>query len=69
MFRARCVAIGVVVAALTAVSAARGATLNWKNHTWQVTSGGMAGVCQGDPNNVTVDASGYLHLKSPRTRL
>ena len=23
----------------------------------------MAGVCQGDPNNVTVDGSGYLHLK------
>ena len=39
------------------------ATLAWKGHTWQVTSGGMAGVCQGDPNNVTVDASGYLHLR------
>jgi hypothetical protein len=23
----------------------------------------MAGVCQGDPQNVTVDASGYLHLR------
>jgi hypothetical protein len=39
------------------------ATLDWKGHTWQVTSGGMAGVCQGDPKNVTVDASGYLHLR------
>ena len=39
------------------------ATISWKGHTWQVTTGGMAGVCQGDPNNVTVDASGYLHLK------
>jgi len=32
-------------------------------HTWRVTSGGMAGVCQGDPNNVTVDGAGYLHLR------
>jgi len=39
------------------------ATLSWKGHTWQVTSGGMAGVCQGSPNNVTIDASGYLHFK------
>ena len=38
-------------------------TLSWKGHTWQVTSGGMAGVCQGSPNNVTIDASGYLHFK------
>ncbi len=37
--------------------------LVWKGHTWQVTSGGMAGVCQGDPGNVTVDSSGYLHFK------
>ena len=41
----------------------RAATLTWKGHTWQVTSGGMAGVCQGSPNNVTIDASGYLHFK------
>src|SRR4051794_41880032 len=39
------------------------ATLSWKGHSWQVTSGGMAGVCQGSPNNVTIDASGYLHFK------
>ena len=43
--------------------AAAAVTLNWKGHTWQVTSGGMAGVCQGSPNNVTVDANGYLHFK------
>jgi MYXO-CTERM domain-containing protein len=42
---------------------AAAATLDWKGHTWQVTSGGMAGVCQGNPANVTVDASGYLHLR------
>ncbi len=41
----------------------RAATISWKGHTWQLTSGGMAGVCQGDPQNVTVDASGYLHLR------
>ena len=39
------------------------ATLAWKGHTWQLTSGGMAGVCQGDPKNVTVDANDYLHLR------
>jgi len=43
--------------------AASAATLTWKGHTWQVTSGGMAGVCQGDPKNVTVDGDGFLHLR------
>ncbi|HEX4405594.1 MAG TPA: glycoside hydrolase family 16 protein [Polyangia bacterium] len=43
------------------------ADLVWKGHTWKVTSGGMAGVCQGDPKNVTVDASGYLHFKITNT--
>jgi hypothetical protein len=43
-------------------SAAEAATISWKGHTWQVTSGGMAGVCQGDPKNVTVDGDGFLHL-------
>src|SRR5579862_6696571 len=42
---------------------AAAADLVWKGHTWHVTSGGMAGVCQGDPNNVTIDANGYLHFK------
>ena len=58
----------VLFLAVTAAAAALGrdadaATLNWKGHTWQVTSGGMAGVCQGSPSNVTVDANGYLHFK------
>jgi hypothetical protein len=35
----------------------------WKGYTWTPTSGGMAGVAPGDPNNVSVDSSGYLHLK------
>jgi len=43
------------------------ATLVWKGHTWQVTSGGMAGVCKGDPNNVSIDSTGYLHFKISNT--
>ena len=43
--------------------AASAATLDWAGHTWQLTSGGMAGVCEGDPANVSVDASGDLHLR------
>lgn len=46
---------------------AAAADLVWKGHTWKVTSGGMAGVCQGDPKNVTVDANGYLHFKITNT--
>ena len=57
---------GLCCAAFGVPSAAGAVTLSWKGHTWQVTSGGMAGVCQGDPNNVTVDAAGYLHLKISR---
>ena len=54
----------LTVAALAgAPRGASAATLNWKGHSWQVTSGGMAGVCQGSPNNVTIDANGYLHFK------
>src|SRR5258706_3571029 len=32
-------------------------------HNWNITSGGMAGVAPGSPNNVFVDSNGYLHLK------
>jgi hypothetical protein len=53
----------VALCVLTGVPAARAATLTWKGRTWQVSSGGIAGVCPGDPNNVSVDAAGYLHLK------
>jgi MYXO-CTERM domain-containing protein len=54
-----------LVAALGGALASGGAsaaTLDWKGHTWQVTSGAMAGVCQGSPANVTIDANGYLHF-------
>lgn len=37
--------------------------INWQGHTWKLTSGRMAGVAPGDPNNVSVDPSGALHLK------
>ena len=30
---------------------------------WNVTTGGMAGVAKGDPSNVSIDSSGYLHLR------
>ncbi len=54
----------LVIVAVAGTSRDVGAvTLDWKGHTWQVTSGGMAGVCQGSPNNVTIDANGYLHFK------
>jgi hypothetical protein len=60
-------AIAILVAgALGAIggpSVARAATLAWKGRNWQLSSGGIAGVCPGDPKNVSVDAAGYLHLK------
>jgi len=39
------------------------ATISWKGHTWNVTNGGMAGVCQGSAANISIDTSGYLHMK------
>src|SRR3954468_12669098 len=57
--------LAVIVGAPLGASAA---TLSWKGHTWQVTSGGMAGVCQGNPANVTIDASGYLHFRISNTQ-
>ncbi len=52
-----------VLAVLGTARGARAATLDWKGHTWQVTASGMAGVCDGDPANVSVDVDGYLHLR------
>ncbi|HEY2516521.1 MAG TPA: hypothetical protein VGI39_36880, partial [Polyangiaceae bacterium] len=51
------------LATATVSTSAHAATVTWKGLDWNVTTGGMAGVVQGDPKNVTVDASGYLHLK------
>jgi hypothetical protein len=36
--------------------AAAATDLTWKGHMWKMTLGGLAGVCQGDPNNVSSDA-------------
>ncbi len=50
----------------TASSASGGGAadvLNWKGRTWNVTTGGMAGVAKGDPANIFVDQNGYLHLR------
>jgi hypothetical protein len=53
-----------VVATASAPAVARAqAMLSWKGYDWYVTNGAMAGVAQGDPSNVSVDSSGYLHLK------
>ena len=38
----------------------------WMGRHWRITHGGMAGVAQGDPANVFVDAHGYLHLRIAR---
>jgi len=46
-----------------AAAAAAANTINWAGHTWNVTTGGMAGGNTGSASNVFVDASGYLHLK------
>jgi len=37
--------------------------LQWSGYTWKLTIGGMAGVAKGNPANVSVDPSGYLHLR------
>jgi MYXO-CTERM domain-containing protein len=66
MFVVRLSVVGLMAVSATSLwlgAGAEAATLAWKGHTWQLTSGGMAGVCQGDPSNVTVDANGYLHLR------
>jgi hypothetical protein len=54
---------GLAGALLVAAATGDALALTWKGHTWNVTSGGMAGTCKGSPNNVSVDANGYLHLK------
>jgi hypothetical protein len=61
------VAAAVAGMAAAAPAAQAATTIAWKGHTWQVTTGGMAGVCQGDPKNVSVDGEGYLHFKITST--
>lgn len=40
----------------------RAQTISWSGREWKVTRGGMAGVAQGDPANVSIDDKGFLHL-------
>jgi hypothetical protein len=47
---------------------AQAQTIQWAGHEWKVTSGGMAGVAHGDPQNVNIDASGYLHLRIAKSK-
>jgi hypothetical protein len=58
------VALALAMASLTlSVQVRASAALQWAGRSWNITSGEMAGVCAGDPANVSVDANGYLHLK------
>lgn len=50
-----------VILALACFSRAQ-TGVNWQGRAWKVTAGRMAGVAPGDPSNVSVDASGRLHL-------
>ncbi len=47
----------------TATSVSTGDGSTWMGHNWNITSGGMAGVAPGSPNNIFVDGNGYLHMK------
>jgi hypothetical protein len=51
-----------MVLAMTGMNA-MAATITWAGHTWNVTTGGMAGSNTGSASNVVVDGDGYLHLK------
>jgi hypothetical protein len=62
-FGARRLLLLALVTGVMSGPGAQAADLMWKGRTWHVTSGGMAGVCDGDPANVSVDASGFLHFK------
>ena len=59
--------VSVSILAATALSlafaaAASAAPIQWKGYDWNVTDGGMAGVAEGKPANVSIDTSGALHL-------
>lgn len=53
----------VTFACVCLASNAHAATIEWAGYTWQVSDGGMAGVCEADPKNVSVDQDGFLHLR------
>jgi len=60
-------ALAVLTAALAIGRVGRAAALDWKGHSWTLTAGGMAGVCQGSAANVSIDSDGYLHMKITNT--
>jgi hypothetical protein len=55
--------LAVLTATLAIGRVGHAATISWKGHTWNVTAGGMAGVCQGNAANISIDTDGYLHMK------
>jgi hypothetical protein len=57
----RCPILFAIILALCHCAHAQ--TITWKGHQWRVTHGGMAGVAEGNPANVEIDANGYLHLR------
>ncbi len=58
---------GIVICfVLCAFSRADAQTARWAGREWKVTNGGMAGVAPGNPANVSIDKSGYLHLQIVR---
>jgi hypothetical protein len=65
--RRRTVGVAALLAAALVSGGAESATIDWQGHTWQVTTGGMAGVCDGSAANVTLDSNGYLHLRISQT--
>ncbi len=67
MLKWRVAKVASALLVLLSPSLAQAANLQWAGRTWKVTSGGMAGVAEGSPNNVSVDSSGYLHLKITNT--
>ncbi len=63
----RALAVGLAGGLLLSAVTRDALALDWKGYTWNVTSGGMAGVAKGSPSNVSVDSDGYLHLKITNT--
>jgi hypothetical protein len=52
-----------IIIVLMSIAPVSAATISWAGHTWNVTTGGMAGSNTGAAGNIVVDADGYLHLK------
>jgi len=61
--RARLAGCALSLLGLALARPAQAADLTWKGLDWNFTDGGMAGVAAGASSNISVDGSGYLHLK------